>query len=88
VYAADLPFATAAMLVDELLRYEQFELVDNVLFELQDARDDPQAVQLVTDGYAAMLEATDDQLADAGLARDEIASALAQVSAANTAPTA
>jgi hypothetical protein len=87
VHAADLPFATAAMLVDELLRYEQFELVDNLLFELQDARDDPQMVRLVTDGYAAMLQATDDQLIDAGLARDEIALALAQASAANTTPT-
>ena len=77
VHAADLPFATAAMLVDELLRYEQFELVDNLLFELQDEQDNPLVAQLVSDSYAAMLQASDDQLATAGLERAEVEAAVA-----------
>lgn len=82
-HAADLPHATVELLIEELMRFEQFELVDNLLFELQDAFDDPETTRLAVNGYAALLRASDEQLTGAGLERAEIASSWEQARASN-----
>lgn len=76
LHAADLPVATVDLLIEELLENGAFDLVDNVLFELLEDAPGDDVVQLAIEAYRIMLTASDDELANAGLARDEIEAAL------------
>lgn len=78
-HAADLPTPTLRMLIEELLRRDQFEMVDNILYELLQEQSGDDVSSLLAEGYRSMLRASDEQLAAAGLGRGEIEASLSQV---------